>query len=149
MNNALGQLEALNQQASDLLKNGTINPNELNEYSALILDAVQDARPLVEDPNDEGSVPKVRSSITTAEQNKHALDSMWKHWLPIKKQLEHIGQKQEDLSKLVDSSGLQSVEEAKNSLDKLKVSLKNIPPIELTFSPPVKNSTHCNQNLTT
>ncbi|KAI6183013.1 Spectrin beta chain, erythrocytic [Aphelenchoides bicaudatus] len=118
LNGALGRLEELNQQASRLLENGTVNPNELDEYSALILSALQDSRPLVEDPTIEGY--ELCKSISKAEQNKHALDDLWRRWQPIRKQLDNVKQKQQDLSKLADLQGLRPIEEAKEDLNKLK-----------------------------
>jgi hypothetical protein len=46
---------------------------------------------------------------------------VWKRWQPIRKQLDHVNQKQEDLGRLTELSGLRPVEEAKKDLDKLKV----------------------------
>lgn len=121
LNNVLSRLEDLNQQSSYLLENGTLNPSEINEFSALTLDALQDARPMIDQLNDEGIIPNLRAAINKAEQNKYALDELWKCWQPIRKQLDQVSTKQDDLDKLADLQGLRPVNEAKANLDSLKV----------------------------
>jgi hypothetical protein len=126
LNGPLKRLQELNIEARQLLNNGSANPNEFNEYSAHLLDALNEARPLNVPQNNEGLMPALRQAITDAEQTKSALDELWKKWQPVRKSISQIETTQNESNanplQTIKAKGLRPLNEAKEDLDELKVS---------------------------
>lgn len=124
LNGPIKRLNTLTQEARELLNNGSANPNEFNEYSALLLDALNEARSLHDPQDDEGLMPKLRQAILDAEQTKNSLDDLWKKWQPIRKLADKIEKNQEELAAPLESVSQEranDLDEANKKLDGLKV----------------------------
>jgi hypothetical protein len=121
----LTRLSSLTSEAKQLINNGTTNPNEFNEYLALLLDALSDARPLNDPQNEDGLMPNLRQAILEAEQTRNTLDDLWKKWQPLRKLIEEIGSRQAELStdplEVIIEKKSRSLDEAKSDLETLKV----------------------------
>lgn len=134
LNRATKRLLDLITEAKRLVNDGTTNPNELNEYSALLLDAIHDGLPLTEGSPELQEAIKSNFCIKTflmtvipdAEHQKSILDDLWKKWQLMSAQFEQIAQKQHELRiKLLEQTegykGERSMDDANKDLDDLKV----------------------------